>query len=57
MVWVKNFCNMIEKQGDLEMYSEVKVIFILFYIEENDIEFIINESMLNIGIKKLVRFV
>lgn len=57
MAWVKNFCNMIEKQGDLEMYSEVKVIFILFYIEENDIEFIINESMLNIGIKKLVRFV
>lgn len=55
MAWAKNFCNTIEKQGDLEMYSEAKATFILFYIEENDIEFITNESMLNIGIKKLVR--
>ncbi|KAF3374388.1 hypothetical protein BXA52_19480, partial [Enterococcus faecium] len=37
------------------MYSEAKATLISSYIEENDIEFITNESMLNIGIKKLVR--
>lgn len=33
------------------MYSEAKATLISSYIEENDIEFITNESMLNIGIK------
>ena len=55
MAWAKNSRNTIEKQGDLEMYSEAKATLISSYIEENDIEFITNESMLNIGIKKLVR--
>ncbi|EHV63207.1 hypothetical protein AB6W67_10135 [Escherichia coli] len=51
MAWAKNSRNTIEKQGDLEMYSEAKATLISSYIEENDIEFITNESMLNIGIK------
>ncbi|HEF0083556.1 TPA: hypothetical protein R8G86_004210 [Citrobacter braakii] len=55
MTWAKNSRNTIEKQGDLEMYSEAKATLISSYIEENDIEITTQESLLGIGIKKLVR--
>lgn len=55
MDWAKNSRNIIEKQGDLEMFSEARATLIFSYIEEQDIEINSHESLLGIGVKKLVR--
>ena len=55
MTWAKNSRNTIEKQGDLEMYSDAKATLLFSYIEEQDIEVITKEQLLGINIKRLVR--
>ena len=55
MTWAKDSRNTIEKQGDLEMFSEARATLIFSYIEEQDIEITTHESLIHIGIKKLVR--
>ncbi len=56
MTWAKDSRNIIEKQGDLDMYSDAKATLLFSYIEEQDIEIITKEQLLGISIKKLVRF-
>lgn len=55
MTWAKNSRNVIEKQGDLEMYSDAKATLLFSYIEEQDVEIVTKDQLLGIGIKKLVR--
>jgi len=55
MTWAKDSRNTIEKQGDLEMFSEARATLIFSYIEEQDIDIKTHESLIKIGIKKLVR--
>lgn len=55
MTWAKDSRNTIEKQGDLEMFSEARAKLIFSYIEEQDIDIKTHESLIRIGIKKLVR--
>lgn len=55
MTWAKNSRNVIEKQGDLEMFSEAKATLIFSYVEEQDIEISTRNELLGIGVKKLVR--
>jgi hypothetical protein len=55
MTWAKNSRNAIEKQGDLEMYSDAKATLLFSYIEEQDVEVITNDQLLGISIKRLVR--
>lgn len=55
MTWAKNSRNAIEKQGDLDMYSEARATLIFSYLDEQDIEISTKESLLAIGVKKLIR--
>ncbi len=55
MTWAKDSRNVIEKEGDLEMFSEAKATLIFSYIEENDVAISTKHELLGIGIKKLVR--
>lgn len=55
MNWAKNSRNTIEKQGDLEMFSEARATLIFSYVDEQDIEITAHENLINIGVKKLVR--
>ncbi|MCL6354372.1 hypothetical protein EXT68_02415 [Pectobacterium parmentieri] len=55
MNWAKNSRNTIEKQGDLEMFSEARATLIFSYLEEQDIEITTHENLIKIGVKKLVR--
>ncbi|MDF5164346.1 hypothetical protein P3623_24615, partial [Vibrio parahaemolyticus] len=55
MTWAKNSRNIIEKQGDLEMYSSAKATLLFSYIEEQDIEITSREELLGVSIKRLVR--
>lgn len=55
MTWAKNSRNVIEKQGDLEMFSEAKATLIFSYVDEQDVEILTRNELLSISIKKLVR--
>lgn len=55
MTWAKNSRNTIEKQGDLDMYSDAKATLLFSYIEEQDIEIITKNELLSISVKRLVR--
>ena len=55
MAWAKDSRNVIEKEGDLEMFSEAKATLIFSYIEEQDIAISTKNELLGIGVKKLVR--
>ena len=55
MIWAKNSRNTIEKQGDLEMYSDAKATLFFSYIEEQDLEIITKNELLGISVKRLVR--
>lgn len=55
MTWAKNSRNTIEKQGDLEMYSDAKATLLFSYIEEQDVEVITKDQLLGVSIKRLVR--
>ncbi|MBW8182880.1 hypothetical protein [Shewanella nanhaiensis] len=55
MTWAKNSRNVIEKQGDLEMYSDAKATLLFSYVEEQDVEIVTKDRLLSIGIKKLIR--
>ncbi|GAB0056459.1 hypothetical protein SIID45300_00767 [Candidatus Magnetaquicoccaceae bacterium FCR-1] len=57
MTWAKDARNVIEKEGDLDLHSSLKLSLIFSHLEEKDI--IINtekSELLNAGLKKLVRF-
>lgn len=55
MVWAKDSRNIVEKQGDLEMFSSANAKLIFSYIDDNDVEFVSCEEMLGVSVKKLVR--
>jgi len=55
MTWAKNSRNIIEKEGDLEMYSDAKATLLFSYIEEQDVEISTKDQLLCIGVKKLIR--
>ena len=55
MTWAKNARNSIEKQGDLDMYSEAKATLLFSYIDEQDIEFTTRNELIGISVNKLVR--
>lgn len=55
MTWAKDSRNVIEKEGDLEMFSEAKATLIFSYIEEQDIAISTKDELIGIGVKKLVR--
>lgn len=55
MEWAKDSRNIIEKQGDLEMYSTANATLFFSYIEENDIPFIGCAEILHINVKRLIR--
>lgn len=55
MIWAKDSRNVIEKQGDLDMFSEAKATLIYSYFEDQDIEISTSTKLLGIGVKQLVR--
>lgn len=55
MTWAKDSRNFIEKEGDLEMYSDAKATLLFSYIEEQDVDISTKDQLLCIGIKKLIR--
>ncbi|EQA5719412.1 hypothetical protein ACX4ER_000946 [Cronobacter dublinensis] len=55
MTWAKDSRNIIEKQGDLEMFSEAKATLIFSHVERQDIDLSTKNEMLGIGVKRLVR--
>ncbi len=55
MTWAKDSRNMIEKEGDLEMYSDAKATLLFSYIEEQDIEIVGCSEMLSLNIHRLVQ--
>lgn len=55
MTWAKNSRNTIEKEGDLEMYSEAKATLIFSYLETQDIEIKSSQSLLKLGTSELVK--
>lgn len=55
MTWAKDSRNTIEKEGDLDMYSDAKATLIFSYVEEQDIAISTKHELLGIGVKKLVR--
>jgi len=57
MQWAKNARNKVEKQGDLEINSELKVTLFFSYLEEEDVSIDCGvDELLHAGVKKLVRF-
>lgn len=57
MTWAKNSRNIVEKQGDLEIYSTITVSLIFSYFEKEDIDLVVEKpSLLAYNIKKLTRF-
>lgn len=55
MTWAKDSRNVIEKEGDLEMYSDARATLLFSYIEEQDVEIVGCNEILSINIKKLVQ--
>ena len=57
MKWSISSRNAIEKEGDLDLHSQVHAVLISSYFEEQDISLALTkEDCLGIGIKRLVRF-
>lgn len=56
MEWAKNSRNKIEKQGDLEIYSLAKASLVFSYFENEDIEINGCHNLIDIGVKRLIRF-
>lgn len=57
MKWSVSSRNTIEKEGDLDIHSQIKATLIFSYIEEQDIKLVLSKTEhLNIGVKRLVRF-
>ncbi len=57
MKWAKDARNKVEKQGDLELFSQLKATLVYSYLEEEDIELDCGvDELLNAGVKRLVRF-
>ncbi len=57
MKWSVSSRNTIEKEGDLDIHSQIKASLIFSYIEEQDIKLVLNKTEhLNIGVKRLLRF-
>lgn len=56
MTWAKDARNTIEKEGDLELNSSLKVTLLFSYLEEQDLSIDCGrEELLTAGIKKLMR--
>lgn len=56
MKWAKEARNMIEKEGDLESNSSLKLTLVFSYLTEEDAEIQCGKTeLLNAGVKKLVR--
>ena len=57
MQWAKEARNTIEKEGDLELYSSLRVVLLLSYLEEDDVEVQCGRNeLLRAGVQKLIRF-
>ncbi len=57
MQWAKDARNTVEKEGDLELNSELHIALIFSYLEEEDIKIECGrDELLNAGVKKLIRF-
>lgn len=56
MQWAKDSRNLIEKEGDLELYSSLQLSLLFSYLEEQDVVIDCGRNeLLNAGVKKLVR--
>lgn len=56
MTWAKDARNTIEKEGDLELNSHLKVTLLFSYLAEEDVELIVaREDLLRSGVKRLAR--
>lgn len=56
MQWAKDARNSIEKEGDLELNSSLKLTLVFSYLTEDDVEIICSKvELLNAGVKKLIR--
>ncbi|WP_150912542.1 hypothetical protein [Marinobacter halotolerans] len=57
MKWAKDARNKVEKQGDLDINSELKVTLFFSYLSEEDVSIDCGiDELLNAGVKKLIRF-
>lgn len=57
MKWSISARNSIEKEGDLDLHSQIQAILIFSYIEDQDIKLTLDRiEHLNIGVKRLIRF-
>lgn len=57
MSWAKDARNTIEKEGDLELNSQLKATLLFSYLEEQDVSIDCGrEELLSADIKKLIRF-
>lgn len=57
MRWAKDSRNIIEKQGDLEINSSLKVSLVFSYLEDEDINIKIGKKeLLEYSVKKLIRY-
>ena len=57
MKWAKDARNKVEKQGDLDINSELKVTLFFSYLSEEDVSLDCGiDELLNAGVKKLIRF-
>lgn len=57
MRWAKEARNKVEKEGDLDLYSSLKLTLVFSYLTEEDAEIQCSKAeLLNAGIKKLIRF-
>lgn len=57
MSWAKDSRNTIEKEGDLELHSQLHVTLIFSYLSENDISITTGAAeVVGAGVKKLIRF-
>ncbi len=57
MLWAKNSRNIIEKEGDLELYSSINATLIFSYLKEEDVVIECGKAeLLGFGVKKLARF-
>ncbi|MEI7869844.1 MAG: hypothetical protein WCI11_18305 [Candidatus Methylumidiphilus sp.] len=56
MQWAKDSRNKIEKEGDLDLYSSLRVTLVFSYLNEEDVALDLGcNELLNAGVKKLIR--
>ena len=57
MQWAKDARNVIEKEGDLELNSTLRIVLLFSYLEEQDwVAPIDSPKVLHLGIKRIVRY-